>query len=117
MESRLTTTVWCLGEFYFCTILEAEFLGVEADVGEKDLDKVQPLLGLLHVGHCSHPGPVTGRKQYIHKTSHEKKKISTFAERPTNRKLKMGKIIIIYTKTKMRGYFQYTEASRKFFCN
>ncbi len=41
-------------------------LGVEADVGEEDLDKVQPLLGLLHVGHCSHPGPVTERN--IHKT-------------------------------------------------
>jgi hypothetical protein len=44
------------------SVLEAEFLGVKADVGEEDLDKVQPLLGLLHVGHCSHPGPVKERK-------------------------------------------------------
>jgi hypothetical protein len=81
--------------------VEVDCLGVEADVGEENFDKVEPLFGLLHVGHCSHPGPVTERKQCSQKL-HEKKKISTFAERPTNNKIKLRKIgKVIYTKTKM----------------
>jgi hypothetical protein len=80
--------------------VEAKFLGVEADVGEEDLDKVQPLLGLLHVGHCSHPGPVKERKNFSTKIAW-KKKINIFAERHKNRKQKLRKLgKIIYTKTK-----------------